>query len=337
MLRLEPHMQRILRPVWFILLIFMAMQGFPLCPHDSVSGRMSTRVEDLDSVAGSSVEADAGAEAQEDAFQKDINSLFDNAVFGIDTSEWNTAKINAGHFESENWADTARIALIDTAAHRFYTHPFGNCITSDFGKRDWVWHYGVDIRLAKKDSVRAAFNGIVRIIQNDRHGYGRVVVIRHANGLETLYGHLSKELVVHNQEVRSGQVIGLGGTTGRSTGPHLHFEMRFFGEPFDPNKCIDFETYTLRSDTLVLTKDDFAFLVDQRKAVWHIVHRGETLSHLARWYHTTIAKICEMNSLPRGKILRVGRKLLVRTAPQRNPSFSFSPPSDSAGQTIGQQ
>jgi hypothetical protein len=316
------------------------MQGSPACPPDEQLKSATMKVEDLDSVAGSAEDADVGAEAaeaQEADFQKDLNSLFDNVQLWSDTSQWDRAMINAGHFDSETWPDTARIALVDTALLHSYSHPFKNCVTSNFGKREWVWHYGVDIRLSKRDSVRAAFDGRVRIIKNDRHGYGRVVVLRHLNGLETLYGHLCKELVVQNQEVRSGHVIGLGGNTGRSTGPHLHYEMRFFGEPFDPNKCIDFDTYTLRADTLVLTKTDFAYLVEERKAVWHIVRRGETLGHLARWYHTTVTKICEMNSLPRTKLLRVGRKLLVRAAPQKNPSFSFSPAADSASQAIRPQ
>ena len=306
-----------------LLTLLFYFQGFSLCPPDSLSG--SARVENLDSSVESPGDADDSTEAQEDAFQKGLNSLFENAPFDIDTSEWNTAKINAGHFDSENWPDTARIPLIDTVNGHFFTHPFKNCVTSDFGKRDWVWHYGIDIRLAKKDSVRAAFDGIVRVIQNDRHGYGRVVVIRHGSGLETLYGHLCRELVVRNQEVHSGQVIGLGGSTGRSTGCHLHFETRFFGEPFNPNRCIDFENYALRADTLALTKADFDYLVDQRKAVWHVVHKGETLGHLARWYHTTVVKICELNRLPLNKLLRVGRKLLVRAAPPRTSALTLSP------------
>jgi hypothetical protein len=327
-------------PLWCMLLFSMPMQEFALCPHDSLPQNGVALRENVDSISGFSMETDTSVEAaevQEEDFQKGLNSLYDNSQIWIDTSRWNTAKINAGHFNSETWPDTARIPLVDTAGGQFYVHPFQNCITSDFGKRQWVWHYGVDIRLSKGDTVRAAFNGIVRVIQNDRHGYGRVVVLRHANELESIYGHLYKELVKQNQEVHAGQIIGLGGNTGRSTGTHLHYEMRFFGEPFDPNKCIDFEKYKLRADSLVLTKADFAYLVDQRKAVWHIVRRGETLSHLARWYHTTIAKICEMNSIPRKKMLRVGRKLLVRAAPPRNPSLSFSPSSDTASQVIRPQ
>ena len=314
-------------PVSLFTLLFF-IKSFSLCPPDLFLGK--TRVEKLDSAVLSPPQRDAISEAQEDAFQNGLNSLFENAPFDVDTSTWNTAKINAGHFDSENWPDTARIPLVDTAKGHYYAHPFNNCVTSDFGKREWVWHNGVDIRLSRKDSVRAAFDGIVRVIQYDRHGYGNVVVIRHGSGLETIYGHLMRKLVAQNQKVTAGQVIGLGGNSGRSNGCHLHFEMRFFGEPFDPNKCIDFEKYELRIDTLILTKADFEFLIDQRKAVWHIIRKGETLGHIARKHHTTIAKICKLNHISRTKILRIGRKLLVRAAPPRNPSLSLSQPRESS-------
>jgi hypothetical protein len=308
---------------YLLLTLFLCSQGFSVCPPESSS--VVARMAGPDSIADSSDSEVSGTEAQEDAFQNGLNSLFENAPFDVDTSQWNTAKINSGHFDSENWPDTVRIPLIDTGGGHFYVHPFANCVTSDFGKRDWVWHNGIDIRLSRKDSVRAAFDGIVRVIEFDRHGYGNVVVIRHHSGLETIYGHLLKRLVAPNQKVEAGQVIGLGGNSGRSTGCHLHFEMRFLGEPFDPNKCIDFEKYDLRTDTLVLTKADFEFLVDIRKAVWHTIRRGETIGHLAKWYHTTVTKICELNHVSRTRVLSVGRKLLVRAAPPRNPPLTMLP------------
>ncbi len=268
--------------------------------------------------------AAASADSQEDDFQKGLNSLFENEYSEIDTSMWNNTRINAGHFNSETWTDTARLVLNDTNQKRKYVHPFSNCITSDFGQRKRLWHYGIDIRLAKGDSVRAAFDGIVRVLQFDKHGYGKVIVIRHLNGLETLYGHLSRELVSVNQKVCAGQVIGLGGSTGHSTGSHLHFETRFFGEPFNPHDVIDFDTYKLKHDTLVLTKDNFSYLVEQRKAKWHIVRKGETLGHIARLYNTSIQKLCALNGLTRKAIMSVGRKILVKAAPPANVKLTLS-------------
>jgi hypothetical protein len=150
---------------------------------------------------------------------------------------------------------------------------------------------------------------IVRITQYDRRGYGHVAVVRHASGLETIYGHLSKKLVAQNQPVKAGDAIGLGGNTGRSTGSHLHFEVRYRGEPFDPNYIVDFGACALRQDTLVLTKENFEYLVELRKAKWHTVRSGNTLGHIALRYHTTIHKLCELNHITRKTTLRIGRKI----------------------------
>lgn len=286
----------------FLLSVLLLSNGTAPCREDSGVGR-------------SSQEERAAAETQEEDFQKGLNSLFENEQFDIDTSSWNNTKINTGHFDSENWPDTARIIVADSALKRYYVHPFKNCVTSNFGARNKYWHFGTDIRLSRGDTVRAALAGIVRVLQFDRHGYGKVVVIRHYNGLETIYGHLSRELVTVNQAVHAGQVIGLGGNTGRSTGAHLHFEMRFYGEPFDPNCIIDFDKYALKSDTLVLTKADFAYLSDLRKAQWHVVRKGDTLGRIARLYHTSIQKLCALNGISGRALMSVGRKLLVRAAP----------------------
>jgi hypothetical protein len=286
----------------FILSVLIMSNGSSTCAGDSVRGRISQ-------------ESSAAAEIQEEDFQKGVNSLFENEQFDIDTATWNNVKINTGHFDSENWPDTARILLSDPALGRRYVHPFKNCITSNFGPRRGFWHFGTDIRLSRGDSVRVALDGIVRVLQYDRHGYGKVVVVRHYNGLETIYGHLSRELVAVNQAVSAGQVIGLGGNTGRSTGAHLHFEMRFFGEPFDPDHIVDFDKGELRNDTLVLTRADFAYLSDLRKAQWHVVRRGETLGRIARLYHTSVQKLCDLNRISGRTVMSVGRRILVRAAP----------------------
>ena len=137
-----------------------------------------------------------------------------------------------------------------------FCFPVCNMKTSPYG---WRWkrgHHGVDIRLNTGDPVRAAFGGTVRVAGR-MGGYGNCIVVRHPNGLETLYGHLSKIQVKHGQEVAAGDVIGLGGSTGRSTGPHLHFECRFLYQTFDPEWILDFENYTLRTRRLHLDKSYF--------------------------------------------------------------------------------
>ena len=111
-------------------------------------------------------------------------------------------------------------------------------------------HYGTDIKVFVGDTIRAAFSGKVRVVadQGYRKGYGKYVVIRHPNGLETVYGHMSRHLCQPNQIVKAGDVIGLGGNTGRSTGSHLHFETRFLGEFIDPEKLFDFEAQDVKGD-----------------------------------------------------------------------------------------
>ncbi|KAA6312636.1 Murein DD-endopeptidase MepM, partial [termite gut metagenome] len=113
-------------------------------------------------------------------------------------------------------------------------------ITSSFGPRRRRMHNGIDIKVYVGDTIVSAFDGKVRVVQTERRGYGKYVVIRHNNGLETIYGHLSEQLVKENQEVKAGEIIGLGGNTGRSTGSHLHFETRFLDIAINPADLFDF-------------------------------------------------------------------------------------------------
>lgn len=123
-------------------------------------------------------------------------------------------------------------------------------ITSHFGWRSTFHrnHYGTDIKVYIGDTIRAAFSGKVRIVAYNRSGYGKYVIIRHGNGLETVYGHMSKQLVKEDQIVKAGEPIGLGGNTGRSTGSHLHFETRFLGQFIDPEKMFDFVAQDVKAD-----------------------------------------------------------------------------------------
>ena len=144
-----------------------------------------------------------------------------------------------------------------------FCFPVKNTKTSNYG---WRWnrgHHGVDIALRTGDPVHAAFDGTVRIAAR-MGGYGNCVVLRHPNGLETLYGHLSKINVRHGQPVKAGDVIGHGGSTGNSTGPHLHFECRFLYQTFDPEWLLDFEHYGLRTHRLHLDKTYFGIRQPRR-------------------------------------------------------------------------
>ena len=214
-----------------------------------------------------------------------------------------------------------------------FCFPMKNIITSPYGWRN-LWnrpHRGVDVLLRTGDPIRACFPGVVRIARS-MGGYGNVVVLRHENGLETVYGHMSKILVKPLQVVKAGDVIGLGGSTGRSTGPHLHFEVRFQYEPFDPEWILDFKTYTLRTRRLHLDKTYFGifapkskkfpiFKADksiikerparkQSREVYHEVKKGETLDRIAMMHSTTEEQLKELN--PDMKKIKTGMKIRVR-------------------------
>lgn len=154
----------------------------------------------------------------------------------------------------EQLPDEINIRLVADSTD--FCFPVRNSKTSPYG---WRWkrgHHGVDIRLQTGDPVRAAFSGTVRVASR-MGGYGNCIVVRHQNGLETLYGHLSKINVATGQQVSAGDIIGLGGSTGNSTGPHLHFECRFMYQTFDPEWILDFDNYTLRTKRLHLDKSYF--------------------------------------------------------------------------------
>lgn len=121
-------------------------------------------------------------------------------------------------------------------------------VTSSYGKRWGRMHKGTDIKGYIGDTIYAAFSGKVRVVKYDAHGYGNFVIIRHYNGLETYYGHMSKQLVNPNQEVKSGDPIGLVGNTGRSTGAHLHFETRLCGKSINPELLFDFRLQDIKND-----------------------------------------------------------------------------------------
>lgn len=156
---------------------------------------------------------------------------------------------------SENWDNSLLNPYGDQAVQpinidlRNYVNPVKtNLITSHYGYRKTFGriHYGVDLKASVGDTIYASFDGKVRITKFNRDGYGFYVVIRHTNGIETLYAHLSKFLIKPNQFVKAGEPIALSGNTGRSTGPHLHYEIRYMGKAMNPEKLVDFTTHTPR-------------------------------------------------------------------------------------------
>ena len=188
-------------------------------------------------------------------------------------------------------------------------------VTSKFGPRRRRMHKGIDLKVQVGDTIYAAFDGKVRIRKYERRGYGYYLVIRHPNGLETIYGHLSKFLVNLNDVVRGGQPIALGGNTGRSTGSHLHFETRFMGQALNPQDLIDFENEVPHKDTYVFHnvkingRKSNIYTSSDTKVVYHRVKSGDTLEKIARRYGTSINELCRLNGLKRTSILRIGQSI----------------------------
>ena len=207
-------------------------------------------------------------------------------------------------------------------------------VTSNFGARWGRQHKGIDVKVYIGDTIRAAFSGKVRMVKYEAGGYGKYVVIRHGNGLETIYGHMSKHLVAEDEVVEAGQPIGLGGNTGRSTGSHLHFETRLCGVALNPALMFDFKNQDVVGDYYMFYRDtyqkesivanrlrgvngrgDIASDEDRELAIaapeatysknvkFHKVKSGETLSSIARKRHTTIDSICKLNRI--GKNIRL--------------------------------
>lgn len=209
----------------------------------------------------------------------------------------------------------------DTLLLGNYAHPTPYKIYSKYGKRRRRMHYGVDLSYPSGTPVVAAFDGIVRVSKSRAGGYGDLIVIRHDNKLETYYGHMSKRYVNPGQLVSAGDTIGLGGSSGRSTGPHLHFEVRYMGVPFNPTRIIDFTNFKLLTDTVytsgkeiknnspVINKDQNDS--DAKGKLYITVKKGQTLGGIAQRYRTSIYKIKKLNNM-RSDFLREGQRLRVR-------------------------
>ncbi len=189
--------------------------------------------------------------------------------------------------------------------------PVPGHVTSAYGWRWGRMHKGIDLKLYVGDTVRAAFTGKISTTAYQARGYGYYVKIRHINGLETVYGHLSRILVKPNQVVKAGDPIALGGNTGRSTGPHLHFETKLMGMTINPAEIFDFKNQVAHTDTYMFYKKK-----QQNSAVnsyaTHRIKSGESLSTIARKYRTTVTQLCRLNGIKSNKILRVGSVIRVR-------------------------
>lgn len=212
----------------------------------------------------------------------------------------------------------AGVKLPDTFAVNVsnYCIPVIGRLTSDYGFRRYRMHRGVDLKLTVGDTVRAAFAGRVRLINYERRGYGYYVVMRHTNGLETIYGHLSRFLVKEGDIVKVGDPIALGGNTGRSSGAHLHFEVRFLGLDLNPNEIFDFKTNTIHSDEFVFRSAPYRAGTETyySNGVSYSVYRvrhGDTLTSIAKKYRTSINNLCRLNKISPKRTLKIGQRIRI--------------------------
>lgn len=253
-------------------------------------------------------------------------------VTGVFDEYWNETQSNPYGIELKDLPEQWSIWLVDSL-DQFHC-PFQGTIhpRGKFGVRRGRRHQGVDIPLKTGDPIYATFTGKVRMSKY-LGAYGNIIIIRHDNGIETFYAHLSKRNVEVGDWVNAGDVIGLGGSTGRSTGPHLHFETRYKGFTFDPQWLIDFENGLLRHRLFVLKKKYFNIYSNyeqdfedemkneeddkkedaEREAMrWYTIKSGDTLGRIAINNGTTVSELCRLNGISKTTTLKIGRKIRVR-------------------------
>ena len=259
----------------------------------------------------------------------DIDELVKTDTNFLYKSFWRTdAVITCTTNEVENMQDTLWLCTIDTS-HNGSAIPFDGRITSRYGWRHGRNHNGIDIDLETGDTVLAAFDGVVRYAQMHEGGFGNLVIIRHYNGLETYYAHNSKLLVAPFQEVKAGEPISLGGNTGRSTGSHLHFEVRFYDNPINPENLFNFEDKYV-DDNLLVHSGIFrpgssrhsssgsntggissSHSID-KSARTHKVRSGDSLYGISLKYGVSLGQIYRMNNLNENSILQIGQTIRVK-------------------------
>ncbi len=246
-------------------------------------------------------------------FYNSLTYFYDNSEIPANSTygEWDTRNILPYSDDITKNDTSVLLTLTDEKSNCTFVAPiYDPVVTSNFGWRNGRNHNGIDLDLQVWDPVVAAFDGMVRIALY-HPGYGRVIVIRHYNGLETLYAHLHRFKVKTGDIVEAGQVIGLGGSSGQSSGSHLHFEVRYKGKPLNPKHIISFKKNELISDSLQLVKHKWNYSALPVGVEYHTIERGDFMYKIANRYGITVKELCEMNGISRNKVLIVGRKLRI--------------------------
>lgn len=257
----------------------------------------------------------------------EVDSLKTSADETLYKNIWNSTQIKYPANTLPNKNDTVVINFFNPGDSPFVI-PVKGQILSKYGWRHRRMHTGTDIRLNSGDTVRCAFDGRVRLAKRF-NGYGNLVLVRHNNGLETIYAHLKAIKVKVNDTIKAGDLIGLGGRTGRATCNHLHFETRLFGEPFDSFKYIDANTFALKSDKIYYKNKQFEVDVNNLRdkpapenklllasagkdgVARHVIRKGDNLWTIAKKYNTTVKRLCAANKITASKTLKVGSVLRI--------------------------
>ena len=288
-------------------------------------------------------------EVGDDDEDEDVPEAFPMNDEGVDSEDdillegFDTAIIHMPKFDVSSIIEPICIELRnDAAGHRFsWPTPLAARPTSHFGPRRRRFHYGLDLAQPTGEPIYAAFDGVVRISKRNK-SYGHLVIIHHANGLETYYAHMSKRLVSVGDQVKSGDIIGLCGNTGRSFGSHLHFEIRYMGNAINPEDVLDCATHDLINDRLELTSSSFRKVAKGGKGGgttgassggWYRVRQGDTLEKIARRNGTTVNRLCQLNGIKPTKILHPGDRLRVSGSASKSSQKTQTGQTSQTGQT----
>ena len=312
----------------YLLLLFVSFSGLAQSPIDTVNTEKGEMVI-------------YSNRTWKFLLDEEFDGIMNEALFNIIQADTNLNLVQTWNndlcFTSERTNDLSRmndtiwLCLVDDM-HKDFVSPVPGIVTSRYGYRKGRYHNGIDLNLRTGDTVKAAFSGRVRYAKWNDGGFGNLVIIRHHNGLETFYAHLSKHLVAPDQEVKAGEPIGLGGNTGRSFGAHLHFEVRFYDSPLNPEEVIDFAKKELKDENLLVQKrlfrpgakpsdeeisgESIAAVQARTEAAgarkYYKIRSGDTLSQIASKSNTTVSRLCKLNGIRPTTLLQVGRQLRVR-------------------------
>jgi len=246
-------------------------------------------------------------------------TFFDTA--SIYVNDWNNNV--TFWYPKFNYSDSSVLELTDF--NHGYAFPVEKETTSRFGRRHSSQHKGIDIPLKTGDPVSSAFDGKVRYAKYNSGGFGYLVIVRHVNGLETYYAHLSKIKVKPNQVVKAGELLGLGGSTGRSYSPHLHFEVRYNHHAFNPEKIFDLENFCLKQEESMVcdlvSKSKYGShshgsaqksTANLAEGTVYSIKSGDTLGKIASKYGTSVSALCQLNGMTQTAILQIGQKIRVK-------------------------